>query len=58
MYGPAFKTDNASSWVTRSRQFYLQDDIVLNDTLKLGVGFKAVDSAPVVAASVMPRTGR
>jgi hypothetical protein len=43
MYGPAFKTDNASSWVTRSRQFYLQDDIVLNDTLKLGVGFKAVD---------------
>ena len=43
VYGPAFKTDNASSWVTRSRQFYLQDDIVLNDTLKLGVGFKAVD---------------
>ena len=42
-YGSAFKTDNASRWVTRSRQFYLQDDIVLNDTVKLGVGFKAVD---------------
>ncbi len=43
VYGPAFITDNASRWVTRSQQFYLHDDIALSDTLKLGVGFKAVD---------------
>ncbi|AWH19248.1 TonB-dependent receptor [Stenotrophomonas sp. ZAC14D2_NAIMI4_7] len=43
VYGPAFQTDNASRWVTRSQQFYLHDDIALSDTLKLGVGFKAVD---------------
>lgn len=43
VYGPAFQTDNQSSWVTRSRQFYLHDDIALADTLTLGVGFKAVD---------------
>jgi len=43
VYGPAFLTDNASRWVTRSQQFYLHDDIALSDTLKLGVGFKAVD---------------
>ncbi|WP_369039370.1 TonB-dependent receptor [Stenotrophomonas maltophilia] len=43
VYGPAFQTENQSSWVTRSRQFYLHDDIALADTLTLGVGFKAVD---------------
>jgi len=43
VHGPAFLTDNASRWVTRSQQFYLHDDIALSDTLKLGVGFKAVD---------------
>lgn len=43
VYGPAFLTENASRWVTRSQQFYLHDDIALSDTLKLGVGFKAVD---------------
>ncbi|AWH30852.1 TonB-dependent receptor [Stenotrophomonas sp. YAU14A_MKIMI4_1] len=43
VYGPAFQTDNASRWVTRSRQLYLHDDIALRDTLRLGVGFKAVD---------------
>lgn len=43
VYGPAFQADNQSSWVTRSRQFYLHDDIALADTLTLGVGFKAVD---------------
>ena len=43
VYGPAFLTESASRWVTRSQQFYLHDDIALSDTLKLGVGFKAVD---------------
>ncbi|WMJ71443.1 TonB-dependent receptor [Stenotrophomonas sp. 24(2023)] len=43
VYGPAFKVENQSSWVTRSRQFYLHDDIALTDTLVLGAGFKAVD---------------
>ncbi|KAF1015196.1 MAG: hypothetical protein GAK31_02686 [Stenotrophomonas maltophilia] len=43
VYGPAFKTENESRWVTRSRQFYLHDDVALTDTLVLGMGFKAVD---------------
>ncbi|QKW58575.1 TonB-dependent receptor [Stenotrophomonas sp. NA06056] len=43
VYGPAFQTDNASSWVTRSRQFYLHDNYAVTDTLVLGMGFKAVD---------------
>ncbi|PTT40432.1 TonB-dependent receptor, partial [Stenotrophomonas sp. HMWF022] len=43
VYGPAFQTDNASSWVTRSRQFYLHDNYAVTDTLVLGLGFKAVD---------------
>lgn len=43
VYGPAFQTESASRWVTRSQQVYLHDDIALSDTLKLGVGFKAVD---------------
>ncbi|MGO4611934.1 hypothetical protein AB4142_36915, partial [Variovorax sp. 2RAF20] len=32
-----------SSWVTRSRQFYLHDNYAVTDTLVLGLGFKAVD---------------
>ncbi|MGO4265109.1 MULTISPECIES: TonB-dependent receptor [unclassified Stenotrophomonas] len=43
VYGPAFQTDNASSWVTRSRQLYLHDNYAVTDTLVLGLGFKAVD---------------
>ncbi|MDR6692597.1 TonB-dependent receptor [Stenotrophomonas sp. 1337] len=43
VYGPAFQTDNASSWVTRSRQLYLHDNYAVTDTLVLGLGFKALD---------------
>ena len=43
VYGPAFQIADNSRWVTRSRQFYLHDDIALSDALVLGVGFKAVD---------------
>lgn len=43
VYGPAFQTQNSSRWRTDSFQAYFQDEVSITDTLKLALGFKAVN---------------